>query len=350
MFRKPTRKIAQRKRTEEEPSSPSEKGSSDDEPATSSSVTVPTKRASRKRNLLIQTTSQSKRKAMDDVESSTDSEESDEKPVELDVKFSSSGAQRTGPADMGATARSEVDTEYGKDAQSQFERVQAILKETGEGPSSDKIYRGMAVYGAKIKEDTTKGNAASGLNRKGPIRATQFMRASVRWDYAPDICKDYKETGFCTFGDSCKFLHDRSDYKHGWEIDRDFEEGKNKEAKDDEFLVSSEDDEDDELPLLASSARSRSKTCKHYFCEKCALEHYRKSKKCFVCNVKTEGVFNAARELMAKLKAQAEKEDDEEAGGSDDEGGVVEDTKVELLEDEEGGGEARGQERATRKR
>lgn len=33
-----------------------------------------------------------------------------------------------------------------------------------------------------------------------------------------EICKDYKETGYCSFGDSCKFIHDRSDYKSGWEI------------------------------------------------------------------------------------------------------------------------------------
>lgn len=56
------------------------------------------------------------------------------------------------------------------------------------------------MYGAKEKSDTAKGNASNGLNRVGPIRATQYMRSSVRWDYAPDICKDYKETGYCTFG------------------------------------------------------------------------------------------------------------------------------------------------------
>ena len=43
-----------------------------------------------------------------------------------------------------------------------------------------------------------------------------------RWDYAPDICKDYKETGFCGFGDSCKFLHDRSDYKFGWQLENEY--------------------------------------------------------------------------------------------------------------------------------
>lgn len=26
--------------------------------------------------------------------------------------------------------------------------------------------------------------------------------------------------------DSCKFLHDRSDYKHGWQIERELEEGR----------------------------------------------------------------------------------------------------------------------------
>lgn len=36
--------------------------------------------------------------------------------------------------------------------------------------------------------------------RKGPIRAPAHLRATVRWDYQPDICKDYKETGYCGFG------------------------------------------------------------------------------------------------------------------------------------------------------
>jgi len=37
-------------------------------------------------------------------------------------------------------------------------------------------------------------------DRQGPIRAPAHLRATVRWDYQPDICKDYKETGFCGFG------------------------------------------------------------------------------------------------------------------------------------------------------
>ena len=34
----------------------------------------------------------------------------------------------------------------------------------------------------------------------GPIRAPAYLRSTVRWDYQPDICKDYKETGYCGFG------------------------------------------------------------------------------------------------------------------------------------------------------
>lgn len=29
-----------------------------------------------------------------------------------------------------------------------------------------------------------------------------------------------------SLSDSCKFLHDRSDYKHGWQIERELEEGR----------------------------------------------------------------------------------------------------------------------------
>lgn len=56
----------------------------------------------------------------------------------------------------------------------------------------------------------------------GPLRGNNYIRTSVRFDYQPDVCKDYKETGFCSYGESCKFLHDRGDYKAGWELEKVF--------------------------------------------------------------------------------------------------------------------------------
>lgn len=44
--------------------------------------------------------------------------------------------------------------------------------------------------------------------------------------------------------------------------------------------------------------------CKHYFCEKCALNQYKKSTRCYVCAVQTNGVFNPAKEIIAKIKAE----------------------------------------------
>jgi len=68
------------------------------------------------------------------AEESSTNEEDEPEPSKFDpdVKFASSGAGRIGPNDQGATARTEVDTEYGRDAQSQFERVQTILKKERE--------------------------------------------------------------------------------------------------------------------------------------------------------------------------------------------------------------------------
>lgn len=113
----------------------------------------------------------------------------------------------------------EIDTELDRDAQAIYQKSIDINKEL-EGKADDKVYRGLNNYTQFFKKkDSALGNASSGLVRKGPMRAPAHLRATVRWDYQPDICKDYKETGFCGFGDSCKFLHDRSDYKHGWQLE-----------------------------------------------------------------------------------------------------------------------------------
>lgn len=54
------------------------------------------------------------------------------------------------------------------------------------------------------------------------------MRFTSRFDYNPSLCKDYHDTGYCTFGDSCIYGHDRGDYKTGWEIEKEWEEEQKK--------------------------------------------------------------------------------------------------------------------------
>ena len=66
--------------------------------------------------------------------------------------------------------------------------------------NEDGIYRGMKSY----KEYAPKGRAQAGLAAggisAGPLKAPVFIRQACRFDYQPDLCKDYKETGFCGFG------------------------------------------------------------------------------------------------------------------------------------------------------
>lgn len=211
--------------------------------------------------------------------------------------------------------------------------------------TDDKMYRGQAGYHQyNSRKETTAGNAYKGLSAKGPLRAPAHIRASVRWDYQPDICKDYKETGFCGFGDTCKFLHDRSDYKHGWQIDKEIEEGTYAAKDVRQYAVSDSDDSDDELPFACYICRESFTNpvvtkCKHYFCEKyvggrgkggkgleprssrctpssrCALEHHRKNKKCFVCGQPTGGYFTPAKDLKAKLKERDEQLERQELAG-----------------------------------
>ena len=41
--------------------------------------------------------------------------------------------------------------------------------------------------------------------------------------------------------------------------------------------------------------------CEHYFCERCAIEHFQKSRRCFACSEQTGGVFNKAKAIQEKI-------------------------------------------------
>ena len=44
--------------------------------------------------------------------------------------------------------------------------------------------------------------------------------------------------------------------------------------------------------------------CGHYFCESCALKHFRVNPTCAVCQAPTSGLFLPAKEIVNKLKRQ----------------------------------------------
>lgn len=194
----------------------------------------------------------------------------------------------------------------------------------------NQIYRGLTGY-KDYRAGFRREDGSGDKKAYGPLRAPTNIRTSIRVDYQPDICKDYKETGYCGFGDACKFLHDRGDYKAGWELDREWEE--KQKAKQEQMLQfldkggdmndidsdgkgSEDSDEDDEVPFACFICRKPWSECKdpvvtrcgHYFCEQCALRHNAKSSKCFVCDQPTGGIFNVAHDVIKKEKERKRKE------------------------------------------
>jgi RING finger protein 113A len=189
------------------------------------------------------------------------------------------------------------------------------------------------------ERDFTRRRNESNANKPkwsvGPLPQTSNVRAYSRMDYAPDVCKDYKETGYCGFGDNCKFMHDRGDYKSGWQLEKEW--NAQEEAKKKKFMTgeveetrSYEIKEDEDLPWACYICRKPfvdpvETKCKHFFCEKCALQHHAKNMKCAACNEQTFGIFNTARKLIrvldlrVKLGQKAPAEILPEAGDGEDE-------------------------------
>lgn len=198
---------------------------------------------------------------------------------------------------------------------------------TTSGP--DGTYKGLANATSYIQK-----NPDAPSRKVGPVKAPTNIRTITITDMAPDVCKDYKNTGFCGFGDNCKFLHAREDYAHGWQLDREWENvtrGKkviggtvvaSAERKANKDPNQGEDERDDDgeeeaamlekIPFVCIICRGDYKSpvvtrCGHYFCEGCALKRYRKDPSCAACGSGTNGVFNAAKKLQKLLEKKKER-------------------------------------------
>lgn len=182
-------------------------------------------------------------------------------------------------------------------AEASYDPTESSTKSTSslqkQGTGLDATYRGTKNYTKFIEHgDTLRANAGSHKNRiAGPVKAASNLRVTARFDYAPDLCKDYLETGFCGFGDSCKFLHDRGEYKAGWELDKEWEEQKSfKEEDVNKYVVEVAEVERTECVVCGKPFVKPVKTrCGHKFCESCILKTFKKTQKCPECKLSIDG-------------------------------------------------------------
>lgn len=199
-------------------------------------------------------------------------------------------------------------------------KVAKVSTRPDDATALDGTYKGTANYSSFIQKNPDRAG-----KQVGPLKQSSNVRTITVTDFAPDVCKDYKTTGFCGFGDSCKFLHAREDYKQGWQLDRDWEidtKGKKVNGKTvasaNRNGQSAQDDEDDEallesIPFACIICKKPYTNpivtkCGHYFCEACALNRYRKDPSCAACGTGTGGVFNVAKKLNRLLDRKRERE------------------------------------------
>ena len=124
-------------------------------------------------------------------------------------------------------------------------------------------------------------------------------------------------------------MHDRGDYKSGWQLEKEWETKQLTKKKkledsiaafgDDATEKKVDDDEDDDdnkyaidsdeedLPFACFVCREDFvnpivTVCGHYFCSHCAIEGMKAtSNKCPICNKQTFGVYNRAHKLLKQI-------------------------------------------------
>lgn len=152
----------------------------------------------------------------------------------------------------------------------------------------------------------------------GPIKLSNNIRSINQIDYAMGICTDFKRTGYCGYGDNCIFLHDRTDIKSSWEIDREIKKAKLKELdmlkkgininSKETFTEKNKLKDEITCPICKKIIVNPVSTiCNHLYCEQCINNHYKnESKACLICNKHLKGVFNNSK--LAEIKIAQYKE------------------------------------------
>ncbi|CAH7681737.1 hypothetical protein PPACK8108_LOCUS14388, partial [Phakopsora pachyrhizi] len=188
-------------------------------------------------NPLYQTTGRVSKKLREQASESEDEDEDDGGEEDLDSKIARRG---------GVSYQAQ-----GSARQQASEMIEALLdKKKKREPNPDEIETFDEKDGLYHGKSATKHQLPKGSAKYGPIKGgPDNIRTITVLDYQPDVCKDYKETGYCGFGDTCV-----------------------------------ESEEEEEVPFACLICREAFKDpvvtkCNHYFCSSCAIKRFAKTLK-----------------------------------------------------------------------
>lgn len=203
------------------------------------------------------TVSKPKRKLdVDDFESDSDD------GLEKEIKSSSQTIKKRKP--MNSTKKPTRDVEHG---------LSSVNSNALSNPSLD-----------NATTDKSTREKSVGPMKPPPIS----IKTTTITDFQPDVCKDFLQTGYCGYGDTCKFLHIRDELKQRKPIEKEWETvgvqlkpDKSKEQAPYRCVICSKDYV---LPVKTE--------CNHLFCQKCFMNRYKNLSKpnCFICGKDTGGV------------------------------------------------------------
>src|SRR5712691_11320125 len=117
----------------------------------------------------------------------------------------------------------------------------------------------------------------------------------------------------------------------GWQLDK-LAANPQKQAEE----ASDDDDSDDGIPFACLIGRHPFTDpivtrCGHYFCSSCAIKRFAKTPKCAACGAPTNGIFNRADKVIAKMK-KLEAEESHGDGDGDGEENVPTSAQIEGLD------------------